>query len=349
MLLKRPLDPARRGSDSGPMTQPAPLPVFFDRDCDLEVVRGKRTAVVGYGSQGRAQALNLRDSGVRDLKIGVREGRSADAARADGFQVVPVPEAAAWAEVLALLTSDEAHRDLYRDEIAPHLKDGACLVFAHGLSVRFGLVEPGPRLDVVLVSPKGIGPRIRELYEAGQGVFGLFAIHQEATGQARRIGLSFAAALGCGRRAILETTFKDECESDLLGEQAVLCGGVMELVHAAFETLTESGYPAEVAWFACFYELKMVVDLLWERGIAGGFGKISNTAEYGAYLTGPRVIGPEARAALRAVLAEVQDGGFVRRLMADHDAGFPDLTARRARLAEHPIEAVQARLNALKP
>ena len=331
------------------MSERAPLPVFFDRDCEPEALLDRRVAVVGYGSQGRAQALNLRDSGVRDLKIGVREGKSAQAARADGFEVVSVAEAAAWAEVLALLTSDEAHRDLYRDEIAPHLKDGACLVFAHGLSVRFGLVEPRPELDVVLVSPKGIGPRIRELYEAGQGVFGLFAVHQDATGQARRIGLAFASALGCGRRGVLETTFRDECESDLLGEQAVLCGGVMELVHAGFETLTEAGYPPEVAWFECFYELKLVVDLLWERGIAGGFGKISNTAEYGAYLTGPRVIGPEARAALKAVLSEVQDGRFVARLMADHDAGFPDLQARRARLAKHPIEAVQARLSALKP
>jgi ketol-acid reductoisomerase len=320
------------------------LPAYHDRDCDLEVIRARKVAVVGYGSQGRTQALNLRDSGVREIRIGVREGKSADLARADGFEVVTVAQAAAWAEVLALLTSDEAHRDLWTNEIGPNLRDGAALVFAHGLSVRFGLVKPGAGLDVVLVSPKGIGPRIRELYLDGEGVFGLFGVHQDATGNARAIGLSFAAALGCGRKGILETTFRDECESDLFGEQVVLCGGVPELVRDAFDTLVAAGYPPEVAWFECFYELKLVTDLMFARGIAGAFEKISNTAEYGAYLTGPRVIGEQARQAMAGVLKDVQDGSFVRRFMADYDAGFADLLARRRAQAAHPIEAAGARL-----
>ena len=327
---------------------PSPLPVFYDRDCDPEVIRARRVAIVGYGSQGRAQALNLRDSGVRDMRIGLRDGSpSAEIARADGFQVVPVSEAAAWAEVLALLTSDEAHRDLWRDQIGPNLRDGSALVFAHGLSINFGLVEPGKGLDVLLVSPKGIGPRIRELYQAGEGVYGLFGVQQDATGSARAIGLSFAWALGCGRKGILETTMKAECESDLFAEQVVLCGGVPELVREAFTALTEAGYPPEVAWFETFYELKLVVDLMYERGVAGAFQKISNTAEYGAYLTGPRVVGPASRAAMAGVMADVRDGSFVRALMADYDAGFPDLKARRAALAAHPMEATDARLRAV--
>ena len=316
-----------------------PLPVYYDADADLALIRGKRVAVIGFGSQGRTQALNLRDSGVEDIVVGVREGPSADGARESGFEVAPVAEAAARAEVLALLTSDEVHRDLYREAIAPHLRPGSCLVFAHGLSVRFGLVEPRPDLDVVLVSPKGIGPRIRELYLRGEGVFGLVGAHQDATGRAMDLALSFGAALGCGRKGMLETTFRDECESDLFAEQVVLCGGTMELVHKGFEQLVDAGYPPEVAWFETFYELKLVVDLMVERGIAGAFEKISNTAEYGAYLTGPRVLGEPSVAAMAGVLKDVRTGDFVRRLMADYDAGFPELKARRAALRSHPIEA----------
>lgn len=304
--------------------------------------------MVGYGSQGRAQALNLRDSGV-EVRIGARPGKSAEAARADGFEVATVAEAAAWADVVALLTSDEAHRDLWLDQVGPNLKPGAALVFAHGLSIRFGLVEPGPEHDVVLVSPKTIGPRLREIYERGGGVFGLLAEHQDATGRAFDLALSFGAALGCGRAGMLKTTFAEECESDLLGEQVVLCGGVMSLIHAAFETLVEAGHAPEVAYLECLHELKLVTDVIYARGLAGAFEKISNTAEYGAYLTGPRVIGDEARAAIRGVMADVKDGSFVRRFMADYDAGFADLEARRSRLSEHPIEAAGARLRSLQP
>jgi ketol-acid reductoisomerase len=326
----------------------APLPVFHDRDCDLSIIRGKRVAVIGYGSQGRTHALNLRDSGVTDVVVGLKAGSATRAkAQADGFQVLTAGQAATNADVVAVMVSDEAHRDLWRDELASAMKPGAALVFAHGLSVRFGLVEPRPDLDVILASPKGIGPRIRDLYEAGEGVFCLFGVHQDATGGAHALGLSYAAALGCGRKGILETTFRDECESDLFGEQVVLCGGVAELIDAAFMKLVNAGYPPEVAWFECFYEVKLVTDLMFERGVAGAFEKISNTAEYGAYLTGPRVIGEASRGAMDQVLQEVQSGDFVRRLMRDHDAGSPDLLARRAALRERRIEAVGAHLKAV--
>ncbi len=304
-------------------------------------------AVIGYGSQGRTHALNLRDSGVADIVIGLKDGSPTRAkAQADGFTVMTAGQAATGADVVAVMVSDEGHRDLWRDDLAPAMKPGAALIFAHGLSVRFSLVEPRPDIDVILVSPKGIGPRIRDLYEAGEGVFCLFGVHQDATGAARGVGLSYAAALGCGRKGILETTFAAECESDLFGEQVVLCGGVSELVDRAFMTLVRAGYPAEVAWFECFYELKLVTDLMFERGIAGAFGRISNTAEYGAYLTGPRVIGEPTQAAMDDVLTEVRDGSFVQRLMADYDAGSPELLARRQALGERLIEAAGARLKA---
>ncbi|KQS56628.1 ketol-acid reductoisomerase [Brevundimonas sp. Leaf363] len=325
------------------------MPVFHDADCDLSIIRGKRVAMIGYGSQGRTHALNLRGSGVADIVVGLKAGSATRAkAEADGFTVMTAGEATAGADVVAVMVSDEAHRDLWRIEIEPAIKPGAALVFAHGLSVRFGLVEPRADLDVILASPKGIGPRIRDLYLTGEGVFCLFGVQQDATGGAHGLGLSYAAALGCGRRGILETTFRDECESDLFGEQVVLCGGVQSLVDGAFSTLVAAGYPPEVAWFECFYELKLVTDLMFERGIAGAFGKISNTAEYGAYLTGPRVIGAASHAAMQGVLADVRDGSFVRRLMADYDAGSPELLARRAALGERPIEATGARLNGLK-
>ena len=256
-------------------------------------------------------------------------------------------QAASGADVVAVMTSDEAHRDLWRDELEPNVRPGKALVFAHGLSVRFGLVEPRADLDVILASPKGIGPRIRDLYEAGEGVFCLFGVQQDATGGAHALGLSYAAALGCGRKGILETTMRDECESDLFGEQVVLCGGIAELIDAAFMKLVDAGYPPEVAWFECFYETKLVTDLMYERGIAGAFAKISNTAEYGAYLTGPRIIGTESRQAMDQVLAEVQGGAFVRRLMADYDAGSPDLTTRRKALGSRTIESVGTHLNAV--
>ena len=319
--------------------------VYYDRDADVNLVKSKKVAVIGYGSQGRTHALNLHDSGVADVVVGLKAGSATrTTAQADGFPVMTAGEAAANADVVAVMVSDEAHRDLWRDELAPAMKPGAALIFAHGLSVRFGLVQPRADLDVILASPKGIGPRIRDLYVEGQGVFALFGVHQDATGGAHALGLSYAAALGCGRKGILETTFAAECESDLFGDQVVLCGGLGELIDAAFMKLVDAGYPPEVAWFECFYEVKLVTDLMFERGIAGAFAKISNTAEYGAYLTGPRVIGPASRAAMDEVLAEVRSGAFVHKLMTDYDAGSPDLLARRAALGERPIEITGKRL-----
>lgn len=326
----------------------SPLPVYYDRDCDLSLIRRKRVLVIGYGSQGRTQALNARDSGVSDMRVALKpDSATRTQAEADGFQVVTVAEGVVWAEVIIVLTSDEAHQALFAGEIAPNLRAGQALVFAHGLSVNFGLVRPPADVDVLLVSPKGIGPRIRDLYEAGEGVFCLFAVQQDATGGAKAIGLSFAAALGCGRKGILETTMKAECESDLFGEQVVLCGGTRELVTTAFDTLVAAGYPPEVAWFETCYELKLVVDLLWERGMAGGFGKISNTAEYGAYLTGPRIIGEASRAAMQDVLKDVQSGDFVRALMKDYNAGSPDLLARRAARSADAVDQTKAHLDAV--
>jgi ketol-acid reductoisomerase len=319
------------------------MQVFTDADADLAMIRGRIVAVAGYGNQGRTQALNLRDSGVAVL-VALPEGSARRAAAAaDGFDVMTAAGAAARADLVVMLAQDEAHAALYR-EIAPQLRGGAALVFAHGLSIRFGLVAPRPDLDVVLVAPKGPGTALRSEYQAGRGLIALFAVHQDASGEARALALAYAAAIGSGRAGILPTCFAEEAEADLFNEQAVLWGAIPELIHAGFETLVEAGFAPEIAYFECLTEVKLLADLIYARGIAGMREAISNTAEFGALEGGTRIVTEATRAEMRRILAEVRSGAFTAKLVADAEAGYPRLRASRAEAAAHPIEAVRRRL-----
>ena len=322
--------------------------VYRDRDTDLSRLLEKKIAIVGYGSQGHAHALNLRDSGAKNLVVALAPGStSAAKARGEGLTVVTPAEAAAGADVIALLAPDEAIPALYEEAIAPHVRDGAALVFAHGLTVHFGLIEPGPALDVLLVAPIGPGAAVRAEYLKGGGVACLVAAAQNATGGALDLGLAYGAAIGCGRVAMMETSFREECETDLFGEQVVLCGGVVGLIRAGFETLTAAGYAPEMAWFECLHQVKLIVDLIHERGIAGMNAAISNTAEFGEYVTGPRVITDETRAEMKRVLADIQSGRFARDWMSECAAGQPNFKAARRLAADHPVEALGVRLRAM--
>jgi ketol-acid reductoisomerase len=324
--------------------------VYYDRVADLARILDRKIAVVGYGSQGRAHALNLKDSGASNIVIALRPGSAtAKKVEADGIKVMSVAEAAAWADVLMILAPDELQRGIYNDEIAPNIKDGAALLFAHGLNVHFGLIEPKSTIDVLMVAPKGPGHTVRGEYEKGGGVPCLIAVHHNATGNALDLGLAYASAIGGGRSGIIETNFREECETDLFGEQAVLCGGVVELIRAGFETLTEAGYAPEMAYFECLHEVKLIVDLIYEGGIANMNYSISNTAEYGEYVTGPRIITAETKAEMKKVLEDIQSGRFVRDFMAENAVGQPSFKASRRRNAEHPIEEVGARLRGMMP
>ncbi|HEX8223554.1 MAG TPA: ketol-acid reductoisomerase [Allosphingosinicella sp.] len=321
--------------------------VYRDEDADLALIRGRRVAVVGYGNQGRAQALNLRDSSVA-VTIGLPQGSASRArAGADGFDVMTAAEAAGRADLVVMLAADELHSQIYAHEVAPHLREGGALVFAHGLSIRFALVEPRPDLDVLLVAPKGPGTALRSEYERGGGLIALFAAHQDASGSAEALALSYAAAIGSGRAGILRTSFAEECEADLFNEQAVLWGAIPELIHAGFETLVEAGFAPEIAYFECLTEVKLIADLIYERGIAGMREAISNTAEFGALKGGTRIVTADTRTEMRRILREVRNGGFVRELIADAEAGYPRLKASRAEAAAHPIEQVGERLRRL--
>jgi len=323
--------------------------VYFDADADPALVRARRVAVLGYGNQGRAQALNLRDSGVAII-VAVPEGSKGRArAEADGFDVMTAADASARADLVVMLAADEDHGRIYAQEIAPHLREGAALVFAHGLSIRFGLIQPRPDLDVLLVAPKGPGTALRRDYEQGSGLISLFAVAQDASGGAQALALSYAAAIGSGRVGILPTSFAEECEADLFNEQAVLWGAIPELIHAGFETLVAAGFSPEIAYFECLTEVKLIADLIYERGIAGMREAISNTAEFGAIEGGRRIVTEETRAEMRRILAEVRSGAFTEKLIADAGAGYPRLTASRAEAASHPIEAVGRKLGNLKP
>jgi ketol-acid reductoisomerase len=324
--------------------------VYYDRDADLARLLDKTIAIVGYGSQGHAHALNLRDSGVKQVAVALRPGSaSAKKAEAEGLKVMTVAEAAAWADLLMILAPDEHQAAIYRDEIAPHIRDGAALLFAHGLNIHFGLIEPKPAIDVLMVAPKGPGHTVRGEYLKGGGVPCLLAVHQNASGAAHDLGLAYASAIGGGRSGVIETNFREECETDLFGEQAVLCGGLVELIRAGFETLTEAGYAPEMAYFECLHEVKLIVDLIYEGGIANMNYSISNTAEYGEYVSGPRIVTAETKAEMKRVLEDIQSGRFVRDFMLENAVGQPSFKATRRRSSEHPIEEVGARLRAMMP
>jgi ketol-acid reductoisomerase len=322
--------------------------VFRDQDIDPELIRGRRVAVIGYGNQGRAQALNLRDSGIA-VTIGLPEA-SASRARAaeDGFDVMTSAEAASDAGLAVMLAADEDQARIYAGEIAPNLPEGAALSFAHGLNIHFGLIQPRADLDVFMVAPKGPGTALRTEYQAGRGLIALYAVAQDASGQAEALALSYAGAIGSGRAGILCTSFAEECEADLFNEQAVLWGAIPELIHAGFETLVEAGFSPEIAYFECLTEVKLIADLIYERGIAGMREAISNTAEFGALKGGTRIIDAAARTEMRRILREVRSGSFVRELIADAEAGYPRLRESRLSAAAHPIEKVRAEIETLR-
>jgi ketol-acid reductoisomerase len=323
--------------------------VYYDRDADLNFIKAKKIAVIGFGSQGHAHALNLRDSGVKDVAIAARPGASANKAEATGFKVMSNADAAKWADVMMMVTPDELQADIYRNDLAANMKQGSALLFAHGFNVHFRLIEPRKDLDVLMVAPKGPGHTVRSEYLRGGGVPALIAIHQDASGNAHDLGLAYASAIGGGRAGVIETTFREECETDLFGEQSVLCGGLVELIRAGFETLVEAGYAPEMAYFECLHEVKLIVDLVYEGGIANMNYSISNTAEYGEYVTGPRIITDETKKEMKRVLDDIQSGRFARDWVLENKAGQPSFKATRARNAAHPIEDVGAKLRAMMP
>ncbi len=324
--------------------------VYYDRDADVNLIKGKKVVIVGYGSQGHAHAMNLRDSGVADVRIALRAGSATrKKAEAAGFAVMTPAEAAAWADVVMMLTPDELQADIYRDDLADNMKEGAAIVFAHGLNVHFNLIEARKDLDVFMVAPKGPGHTVRSEYLRGGGVPCLIAVHQNASGNAQELGLSYASAIGGGRAGIIETTFKEECETDLFGEQVVLCGGLTALIEAGYETLVEAGYAPEMAYFECLHEVKLIVDLIYEGGLANMRYSISNTAEYGDYTRGPRVVTDETKAEMKRILDDIQSGRFTRDWVLENKAGTPSFKAMRRRSAEHSIEEVGERLRAMMP
>jgi ketol-acid reductoisomerase len=324
--------------------------VYYDRDADLARILDKKIAIVGYGSQGHAHALNLRDSGVANVAVALRQGSATRRkAEAEGLKVMSVAEAAAWADAIMILAPDELQKSIYETEIAPNIRDGAALLFAHGLNIHFQLIEPKTTIDVLMVAPKGPGHTVRSEFQRGGGVPCLIAVAQNATGNALDLGLAYASAIGGGRSGVIETTFREECETDLFGEQSVLCGGLVELIRAGFETLVEAGYAPEMAYFECLHEVKLIVDLIYEGGIANMNYSVSNTAEYGEYRSGPRVITPETKAEMKRILDDIRNGRFVRDWMLECAAGQPNFKAKRRLDAEHPIEEVGARLRAMMP
>ncbi|MCH8499281.1 MAG: ketol-acid reductoisomerase [Marinobacter sp.] len=325
------------------------MQVYYDKDCDLSIIQGKKVAVIGYGSQGHAHACNLKDSGV-DVTVGLRPGSSSIAkAEAHGLKVTDVPAAVAAADVVMILTPDEFQSQLYREEVEPNLKQGATLAFAHGFAIHYNQIVPRKDLDVIMIAPKAPGHTVRSEFVKGGGIPDLIAIFQDASGNAKNVALSYASGVGGGRTGIIETTFKDETETDLFGEQAVLCGGAVELVKAGFETLVEAGYAPEMAYFECLHELKLIVDLMYEGGIANMNYSISNNAEYGEYVTGPEVINEQSREAMRNALKRIQSGEYAKMFISEGAHNYPSMTAARRNNAAHPIEQVGEKLRGMMP
>ncbi|KAA6186987.1 ketol-acid reductoisomerase [Thiohalocapsa marina] len=323
--------------------------VYYDKDADLSLIQGKKVAIIGYGSQGHAHANNLKESGV-SVVVGLRPG-SASAAKATnaGLEVQDIPAAVSGADVVMILAPDEHQAALYRDQVAPNIKQGAALAFAHGFNVHFGQIEPREDLDVIMVAPKGPGHLVRSTYTQGGGVPSLIAVYQDASGSARDIAMAYASANGGGRAGIIETTFRQECETDLFGEQVVLCGGLTSLIQMGFETLVEAGYEPEMAYFECLHEVKLIVDLIYEGGIANMRYSISNTAEYGDLTRGPRIINEDTREEMRKILREIQTGQFAKEFMLENQAGAASMKAMRRLGQEHQIEQVGARLREMMP
>jgi len=323
--------------------------MFYDGDADSELIRRRKVAVIGYGSQGHAHALNLQDSGV-EVVVGLQAGsKSAEKARAAGLRVLPVGEASAWADVIMVLIPDQHQARVYRADIEPHLGTGKMLMFAHGFAIRFNWIVPPADVDVTMVAPKAPGHRVREVFTEGAGTPGLLAVHQDVTGHGRATALSYARAIGCTRAGVIETTFAEETETDLFGEQAVLCGGTSALVKAGFETLIEAGYQPEIAYFECLHELKLIVDLMYRGGLQYMRYSISDTAEYGDYTAGARIVTDETRATMRQILKEIQSGEFARKWIEENEQGCPNFKALRERDRNHPIEVVGARLRPMMP
>ncbi|MHA6784861.1 ketol-acid reductoisomerase [Pseudonocardia saturnea] len=321
--------------------------IYYDADADLSIIQGRKVAVIGYGSQGHAHSLSLRDSGV-DVRIGLPEGSKSRAKAADEGLTVGTPaEVSAWADVIMILAPDTKQRFIYTDDIAPHLKAGDAIFFGHGFNIRFELIKPPADVDVAMVAPKGPGHLVRRQFVDGKGVPALIAVEQDATGGAKALALSYAAAIGGARAGVIETTFKEETETDLFGEQAVLCGGAAALVQTGFEVLTEAGYAPEIAYFECLHELKLIVDLMYEGGIANERFSISDTAEYGDLTRGPRIVNAQTKAEMQKILGEIQDGTFAREWVAEDEAGRPNFTKLQAEGAAHPIEEVGEKLRGL--
>jgi len=325
------------------------MQVYYDKDCDLSIIRGMKVAIIGFGSQGHAHAANLQDSGV-DVTVGLRPGSSSiKKAEGYGLKTADVPTAVAGADLVMILTPDEFQSVLYKEEIEPNLKKGAVLAFAHGFAILYNQVVPRNDLDVIMIAPKAPGHTVRSEFVKGGGIPDLIAVHQDVSGKAKSIAMSYASGVGGGRTGIIETTFREECETDLFGEQAVLCGGAVELVKMGFETLVEAGYAPEMAYFECLHELKLIVDLMYEGGIANMNYSISNNAEYGEYVTGPQVINEESRMAMREALYNIQNGEYAKRFILEGMTNYPEMTAKRRINAEHPIEVVGEQLRSMMP